>query len=113
MGRNGPAFLAYPNFQAYLGWNQALVYATTAAYLASRIEGASPVHRGNGPVAILSAAQILDLQHLLANHGYSVGNFDGKLGLTTRAGIKQAQMKLGLPADSYPTADLIARLRTN
>jgi lytic murein transglycosylase len=113
MSRNGPAFLAYPNFQAYLGWNQALVYATTAAYLATRIEGASPVHRGNGPVAILSAAQILDLQHLLANHGYSVGNFDGKLGLTTRAGIKQAQMKLGLPADSYPTADLIARLRTN
>ena len=113
MGRNGPAFLAYPNFQAYLGWNQALVYATTAAYLATRIEGASPVHRGNGPVAILSAAQILDLQHLLANHGYSVGNFDGKLGLTTRAGIKQAQMKLGLPADSYPTSDLITRLRTN
>jgi lytic murein transglycosylase len=113
MGRNGPAFLAYPNFQAYLGWNQALVYATTAAYLATRIEGAPPVRRGNGPVPILSAAQILDLQHLLANHGYSVGNFDGKLGLTTRAGIKQAQMKLGLPADSYPTADLIARLRTN
>jgi lytic murein transglycosylase len=113
MGRNGPAFLAYPNFQAYLGWNQALVYATTAGYLASRIEGASPVRRGNGPVAILSGAQILDLQHLLANHGYSVGNFDGKLGLTTRAGIKQAQMKLGLPADSYPTVDLIARLRTN
>jgi len=113
MGRNGPAFLAYPNFQAYLGWNQALVYATTAAYLATRIEGAPPVHHGNGPVALLSAAQILDLQHLLANHGYSVGNFDGKLGLTTRAGIKQAQMKLGLPADSYPTTDLIARLRTN
>jgi len=113
MGRNGPAFLAYPNFQAYLGWNQALVYATTAAYLATRIEGAPLVQHGNGPVALLSAAQILDLQHLLASHGYSVGNFDGKLGLTTRAGIKQAQMKLGLPADSYPTADLIARLRTN
>jgi lytic murein transglycosylase len=113
MGRNGPAFLAYPNFQAYLGWNQALVYATTAAYLATRIEGAPAVRRGNGPVALLSGAQILDLQHLLAKHGYSVGNLDGKLGLTTRAGIKQAQMKLGLPADSYPTADLIARLRTN
>jgi lytic murein transglycosylase len=113
MGRNGPAFLAYPNFQAYLSWNQALVYATTAAYLATRIEGAPPVHRGNGPVTVLSAAQILTLQHLLASHGYSVGNFDGKLGLTTRSGIRQAQMKLGLPADSYPTADLIARLRAN
>ncbi|MDP4823142.1 MAG: lytic murein transglycosylase, partial [Aestuariivirgaceae bacterium] len=30
MGRNGPAFLAYPNFKAYLQWNQSLVYATTA-----------------------------------------------------------------------------------
>jgi lytic murein transglycosylase len=38
MGRNGPAFLAYPNFQVYLKWNQSLNYATTAAYLATRIE---------------------------------------------------------------------------
>ncbi|MBZ0217665.1 MAG: lytic murein transglycosylase, partial [Fimbriimonadaceae bacterium] len=31
MGRNGPAFLAYQNFHVYLGWNESLVYATTAA----------------------------------------------------------------------------------
>src|SRR5207302_4545174 len=30
MGRLGPAFLAYDNFQAYLGWNASLVYSTTA-----------------------------------------------------------------------------------
>src|SRR5665213_3642358 len=33
MGRHGPAFLAYPNFKAFLGWNSAYVYSTTVAYL--------------------------------------------------------------------------------
>ena len=41
MGRNGPAFLAYPNFDIYTEWNNSLTYATTAAYLATRIDGAS------------------------------------------------------------------------
>src|SRR6185312_14465219 len=40
MGRNGPAFLAFHNFKVYLEWNQSLVYSTTAAYLATRIDGA-------------------------------------------------------------------------
>ncbi|MEO1719212.1 MAG: lytic murein transglycosylase, partial [Pseudomonadota bacterium] len=35
MGRNGPAFLAYENFQIYPQWNQSLNYAITAAYLAT------------------------------------------------------------------------------
>ncbi len=35
MGRFGPAFLAYPNFKAFLGWNAAMVYSTTVAYYAS------------------------------------------------------------------------------
>src|SRR6185312_6751942 len=45
MGRLGPAFLAYPNFQVYLKWNQSLVYSTTAAYYATRLAGAGPVSR--------------------------------------------------------------------
>ena len=40
MGRTGPAFLAYPNFQVFLEWNQSIVYSTSAAYLATRIAGA-------------------------------------------------------------------------
>jgi len=62
---------------------------------------------------VLSSSQIAELQRLLAKHGFGTGDVDGKLGLTTRAGIKKAQVKLGLPADSYPTAELIERLRTN
>jgi lytic murein transglycosylase len=37
MGRLGPAFLAYANFHVYTDWNQSLVYATTAAYYATRL----------------------------------------------------------------------------
>ena len=40
VGRFGPAFLAYDNFQAYLKWNQSLNYSLTAAYYATRLDGA-------------------------------------------------------------------------
>jgi lytic murein transglycosylase len=112
MGRRGPAFLAYNNFKAFLGWNAAMVYATTAAYMATRLAGAPPIARGNGTVVVLNTAQVRELQQLLVRHGFGKFDVDGKLGLATRAAIKAAQMKLGLPADSYPTAELIARLRT-
>ncbi len=111
MGRNGPAFLAYSNFQVFTKWNQSLTYAVTAAYLAKRIDGASAMRRGNGLVPVLQANQVIELQTLLAKRGYPVGEPDGKLGAGTRAAIKAAQVKLGLPADSYPTAELIDRLR--
>src|SRR6516165_9909381 len=48
VGRFGPAFLAYDNFQAYLKWNQSLNYSLTAAYYATRLDGAPPMHKGDG-----------------------------------------------------------------
>lgn len=110
-GRGGPAFLAYHNFSVLMEWNQSLVYATTAAYYATRLAGAPNVHRGSNPAPALSGAQITELQRLLTRHGYQPGKVDGKLGLATRSAVKQAQMKFGLPADSYPTVELITRLR--
>jgi len=111
MGRNGPAFLAYPNFRAYTEWNSALVYATTAAYFATRLAGAPPVSPGNGHVEVPTAQQVQDLQRLLIAHRYMTGEADGRLGSGTRAAVKQAQIKLGLPADSYPSPELTERLR--
>jgi lytic murein transglycosylase len=111
MGRLGPAFLAYNNFKAFLGWNSAMVYSTTAAYMATRLTGAPPIGRGNGTVVVLDTAQVRELQQLLVRHGFGKFEIDGKLGLATRTGVKAAQLKVGLPADSYPTAELIARLR--
>ena len=112
MGRNGPAFLAYPNFAVYLDWNQSLVYATTAAYFATRLAGAPPVGKGNGNVAPFGAKQVAELQRLLADRGYQVGKIDGILGTATRDAVKDMQIKLELPADSYPTPELLERLRS-
>jgi lytic murein transglycosylase len=110
MGRFGPAFLAYDNFRVYLQWNNALVYSTTAAYLATRIAGAPPLHRGNAP-APLAFADVKALQATLTRAGYDVGAIDGFLGLKTRQAVKAMQVKYNLPADSYPTAELLARMR--
>ena len=112
MGRHGPAFLAYPNFKAFLGWNSAFVYSTTVAYFATRLNGAPLVdHYAATTVQALTTEQMTELQRLLAKQGYNVGEPDGKLGNATRAAVKQAQIKAGLPADSWPSMELVARLQ--
>lgn len=111
MGRNGPAFLAYDNFKVYTEWNQSLVYAITASYFATRLNGAPALHKGRSEVQTFNAQQVFELQRLLTKHGWSVGEIDGKMGLQTRQAVKQAQLKFGLPADSYPTAELLTRMR--
>jgi lytic murein transglycosylase len=112
MGRKGPAFLAYPNFKVFLGWNSAFVYSTTVAYFATRLDGAPVVnHSGAKTVKPLSNAQMKELQRLLNKRGFNAGDVDGKLGNGTREAVKKAQIKYGLPADSWPTAGLISDLR--
>ena len=111
MGRNGPAFLAYPNFRVFTEWNKSLNYATTAAYLATRLNGAGPMGHGRAPVTPLDASAMREIQQLLARRGHDVGEIDGRLGVSTRAAVKKEQMRLGLPADSYPTAELLERMR--
>jgi lytic murein transglycosylase len=112
MGRNGPAFLAYPNFDIYLDWNQSLVYTTTAAYYATRLDGGPALAKGNGPIESLSLAETKELQQLLAKLGFDVGKIDGVVGAASRNAIRTMQSKYGLPADGYPSAALLNRLRS-
>ena len=112
MGRFGPAFLAYPNFKAYIGWNESLTYSLTAAYYATRLAGAPAMQRGRRDIPSLNADQVFELQRQLARRGFKIGEIDGKVGAQTRAAVRAAQMKAGLPADSYPTAELLDRLRS-
>jgi lytic murein transglycosylase len=111
MGRFGPAFLAYPNFDIYTEWNNSLTYATTAAYLATRIDGAGPMSPGRGHIPDLTDAETKEVQRLLAARGYDVGKIDGLVGEKTRAAVKEMQLKYKMPADSYPTPELLAALR--
>ncbi len=112
MGRNGPAFLAYSNFRIYTKWNNSLTYATTAAHLAARMNGAPQMSRGNGgPVSSLSFEQVKELQVILTTRGFDVGEPDGKIGAGTRKAVKAMQIKYGQPPDSYPTPELLAAMR--
>nr|WP_253799101.1 lytic murein transglycosylase [Rhodovulum sp. P5] len=109
MGRKGPAFLVYPNFRVYFEWNKSLVYVTTAAYLATRLEGAPPYDPGR-PDPGLSGAEMKALQQKLVRRGHDVGGIDGILGQMTRAAVQKEQIRLGLPADSWPTQTLLGAL---
>ncbi|MEJ6478267.1 MAG: lytic murein transglycosylase [Octadecabacter sp.] len=109
MGRNGPAFLAYPNFNVYFEWNQSFVYVTTAAYFATRLSGANVYDAGNPPAG-LSGTQMEQLQSKLQARGHDVGGVDGILGARTRAAVQAEQQRLGMPADAWPTAELLNRL---
>lgn len=111
MGRKGPAFLAYENFQVLQGWNNSMVYVTTVAYFATRLAGAPPVHRGDPDIEVMQPPEVTELQRILIRMGEDIGEPDGKVGAKTRAAIKRAQMKVGLPADSYPSTELLQRLR--
>ena len=110
MGRNGPAFLAYKNFDIYLEWNNSLTYCITAGYLATRFSGARRVGRGRAEVQSLSLGQTKRLQRLLVRRGYDVGKVDGIIGSKTRDAVKDVQKKFGMPADSYPTPNLLSKL---
>lgn len=112
MGREGPAFLAYPNFKVFLDWNRSFIYSTTVAYFATRLAGAPAVGRaGAKTIQALSIEQVKELQALLNRQGFNAGEVDGKLGSGTREAVKQAQLKTGMPADSWPTPELLAKLR--
>jgi lytic murein transglycosylase len=112
VGRFGPAFLAYDNFQAYLKWNQSLNYSLTAAYYATRLDGAPPMSKGSGAIPKITFEETRELQQILEQRGYDVGRVDGVLGLKSRVAIRDMQIKFGMPADGWPTAELLARLRT-
>lgn len=109
-GRLGPAFLAYPNFDVYLKWNQSFIYTTSAAYFATRLGGAPRYDKGN-PENGLDDGSMKELQKILASRGYDVGEIDGILGSGTRSALQKEQSRLGLPADGWATPAILRALR--
>jgi peptidoglycan hydrolase-like protein with peptidoglycan-binding domain len=51
------------------------------------------------------------MQQLLVRAGFNVGKIDGVMGQQSRTAVKAMQAKYNLPADSWPTAELLARMR--
>ena len=108
-GRKGPVFLAFPNFAIYLEWNQSFIYTTSAAYFADRLAGAQP-YTATNPEPGLDDASMRSLQEKLVALGYDVGKIDGILGRGTRNAVRSEQIRLGLPADGWPTQALLNKL---
>ena len=110
-GKNGPSFLAYPNYKIFLEWNDSFIYTVTAAYLAKRLQGDAPFSHMD-PENILDNEAMLELQERLANMGEDVGEIDGILGAKTRQAVRKWQLKTGFVADSWPTEDFLEVIRS-
>jgi membrane-bound lytic murein transglycosylase B len=113
-GARGPAFMAFDNFRTVLKYNNAASYALAVCYLAQRIHGGSPIMapwpRDEQPLTSDQRAQFqTDLNAL----GYDVGTVDGVLGRKTRNALRAYQKAHGLPADGFPTVEMLGRLNAD
>ena len=111
-GARGPAFLVGANFRVILRYNNSTSYALAVGLLAQRLAG-KPLVQAAWPrdLQALSHTQLLALQTTLNARGFDSGTPDGMMGPATQRGIRQYQISLGLPADGYPTLDLLQGLQ--
>ena len=111
-GARGPAYLVGPNFRTILRYNNSTSYALAVGLLAQQLAG-GPATQAPWPrdLQLLSRSQLLALQTALNIRGFDSGTPDGTMGPATQRGLRQYQRSLGLPADGYPTLDLLQRLQ--
>jgi membrane-bound lytic murein transglycosylase B len=111
-GVNGPSLLVFDNFHVIASYNASDSYVIGVGHLADRLRGVGSFQaawpRGDRP---LSLAERTELQERLTNAGYDTGGADGKLGANTTAALRQWQIASGMPADGYPSARVLERLR--
>ncbi|HLH49169.1 MAG TPA: lytic murein transglycosylase [Roseiarcus sp.] len=111
-GPNGPAFLVTSNFDAIYSYNAAESYALAIAHLSDRLAGGGPfVTPWPTDDPGLSRAERRELQRLLTQRGYDVGEPDGAIGNKTREAIADFQRKIGRSPDGRPSAKVLAALR--
>jgi lytic murein transglycosylase len=112
-GVRGPAFLVGANFRTLLRYNNSTSYALAVSLLAQRIAGGPGVQAAwPRELPPLSREQVRALQAALNDHGFGAGTADGQLGPTTRQGLRAYQRSIGVPADGYPTLELLDQLQT-
>jgi membrane-bound lytic murein transglycosylase B len=112
-GVQGPGFLMLPNFRAIMKYNPAEAYALAIGHLADRLRGGEPfAQEWPRYERVLSHNERLELQQLLARHGYDIGEPDGHLGARTRAAIRDFQVKIGQVPDGFASAVVLDRLRS-
>jgi len=113
-GVQGPGFLMLANFRVIMKYNPAEAYALAIGHLADRLRGGESFAQ-DWPryERVLSRDERLELQQLLAKHGYDVGDPDGHLGARTRAAIRDFQARTGQVPDGFASAVILDKLRTH
>ncbi|MDP1953602.1 MAG: lytic murein transglycosylase [Polaromonas sp.] len=111
-GVRGPAFLVGPNFRTILRYNNSTSYALAVSLLAQALAGGPAVQTAwPRDLQPLSRSQLLALQTALNARGFDSGTPDGVAGPATRGAIRRYQQSGGLPADGYPTLELLQGLQ--
>jgi hypothetical protein len=102
-----------PNFRAILRYNPAEAYALAIGHFADRLRGGGPmVQPWPRHERVLSRAERLELQQLLSQHGFDVGEPDGRMGPKTRDALRDFQIRIGRVPDGFASAGMLERLRT-
>lgn len=111
-GHRGPAFIVMNNFRTVLAYNASTSYSLAVNLLADRFRGRGEIAgawpRDDRP---LGRQERQDLQELLTARGFDTGGVDGIIGFNSRKALRDYQQSIGLPADGYPTPDILKRLR--
>ncbi len=111
-GARGPAFLMLGNFRVIMKYNPAEAYALAIGHLADRLRGGGAfVQAWPRDERVLSLAERVEMQQLLATRGFDIGEPDGRFGPKTRAAIRDFQAKFGLIPDGFASNEVLARLR--
>lgn len=109
-GRQGPSFVATPNFYVIKEYNNSDLYALFIGHLADRILGVGPLQSGWKKTARLTRGDVFRMQEKLVAQGLDVGAVDGLAGFKTRRSIGEAEAKLGLAETCWPSKTLAERL---
>ncbi len=110
-GRNGPAFIATPNFYVLKDYNFSDLYALFVGHVGDRIQyGSGDFTAGWRDVGQMLRSDIAAMQRALEAMGHDVGGADGLPGFKTRRSIGRWQEAAGKPATCFPEAAMKSAL---